>query len=392
MSRYKKTLLITGIIDTPYGPKLTHEFMYTDTDKDPYDSFSDQLKEPMVKDKVYVPKEGDRIYFSPSCNIPRFKFKEYAKERKITSVKYLVRANVIIVGPESYGDFFDLQTYDWVDFNDFSRWLDKIFPIADMRSIQIRHDLKSVVENTDRVLFKGSSYEELSDDDTPFVIKPPVREKNGKFLQVRDEFLLEPLREMESPNSKFYNQDDILKDLNTGIIINQEIYENISDLFESTDTENTRVAMEIIANSNFDKSAFYLLTLVSQYGDKMNKSPHKTLVNFKAFIKYFGIEEMWRFGVDKIIDSLICKNLLSNEILSLFLPSIKAKMTQSKGFKHFKVSEIAISEQMKEAIEKYEQLNKKPEGTSVGVINELVNKEEALIETIPQDTNLNFDL
>lgn len=379
---FKKTLHITGIIDTTQGKQFEYDYMIVDTRHDLESSVRESdFKNDLFKDKKYVPKEKDKLYFLPGCNIPRFKLKEFCNTHKIAPVKYRVRANVVIVGPDSYRELYTTKTTSRISYDIFKKWMDNISPLGDLRFLQLKNDLTHVNENFEYITLNREVFQKLLSNETPFNLRINLNKTstNSGFFEgeysyllcLKDQESLDIMNEMSKPDSIFYGQDDILSELNTGMVLDDSNFDNIRNLFTSNDTENTKLAMECMANCDYKKSAVQILLLLQEFGQKIGGTKNKDHVNFKALLTYFGITNLYHVTIDDIVESLISKDLLSQESLDLFLPEVQKIMTDKKGFKHFSVGTILLSDDIKNALAKHEKIVEEEKEKSIVSVAEL---------------------
>ena len=102
----------------------------------------------------------------------------------------------------------------------------------------------------------------------------------------------------------------------------QTEYGSISRLFESSDVSNHKIAMEMMANCDYEQSCLYLLLLIKDYGRKMDQLNNKNHVNFKALTKFFEIQNLSYFNEALTLDVLIKNKLLNQTNLDFFVKNI----------------------------------------------------------------------
>lgn len=379
---FKKTLHITGIKDTAQGKQFEYVYDIVDVNHNPDKIVSEsELKHDLFKSKRYIPKENDKLYFLPGCNIPRFKLKEFCTKHKIAPVKYKVRANVVIVGPDSYKELYEKETLSRISYDTFKKWVDNISPLGDLRFAQLKNDLVHVNENFEYILLEKDLFLKLLSNETPFNVRINVQKSEhnnnvfaGEYsfiLKLKDQQSYDIMTEMLNPNSMFYGQDDILAELNTGMIIDKDNAENLKNLFESTDQENVKLAMECLANCDYKKSALQVLLLLRKYGQKIYNVKSKDHVNFRSLLTYFSITNLHSITIDNIIDSLINKDLLDQETLDYFLPEVQTSMTQKGQLEHFSVGSVIYSDAIKNALEKHKKIEKEEEERNIVSVAQL---------------------
>jgi hypothetical protein len=99
---------------------------------------------------------------------------------------------------------------------------------------------------------------------------------NIKFCSQEDYNMLRDL----FVNKNVYMQDDLLKILNQDVVIDTEMYKQLNSMLENGETSNVKIAMEIMANSDYEKSAPYLLLLFMNHGYRIWDSGFRNHVNF----------------------------------------------------------------------------------------------------------------
>ncbi|MBK7819406.1 MAG: hypothetical protein IPJ60_19095 [Sphingobacteriaceae bacterium] len=142
-----------------------------------------------------------------------------------------------------------------------------------------------------------------------------------------------------------YHQDGMLSLLNTGTIMNEDMYRETAKLFESSDNTNTVLAMEAMANCDFQKSAVYLLLLIRENSTKIYNSSNRNHVNFKSLLRYFNITAytLTRLSVDDLLNSLRAQKLLSLTNLNMLMPLIMETVKEKGDMQHIKVKDVELS-------------------------------------------------
>jgi hypothetical protein len=288
----------------------------------------------------YVPAKGDKLWFYPGCDVPRFKVKQFCMNHDVAVVKYKDKSSVRFMGPECIKEMIETYNGRFVPKDIFLAWLDNVMcnayvPLRDAivaaqsTEVYIRNpalgafckkDLfgtKVLFQRTDEAVYKNIDY--IKDDEN--------------YQQLTDMISDTGLRP----------QDDLLSLLNTGVEMDQKMYEDIHRLFESTDKENTRLAMEAMANCDFQKSAVYLLLLLKEYGSKISNSGNKHHVNFKSLIKYFQIRNLENMSVDNMIDSLRHQKLLSVDNLNRLMPLAMETIKKQGDMQNIKIKDVELS-------------------------------------------------
>lgn len=300
--------------------------------------------------RQYRPTAGDKIYLTTGCNIPRFKVKQFCQDHKVALVKYKERATAIFVGPESVEPLFRQGDGVRIVPKDmFLKFVDRVIGNSDPRYLPTIEDVKK--SEFDSVFMEPSVYN-IMQNKTFFGIKLC----DGKDVAysymphyINNEDNLK-LFEVLCTDPKVYNQDDMLKLLNTAGPMTEDMYHSIKRLFESTDVQNTKLAMEAMANCDFEKSAVPLLLLIREFGKKIEESGNKHHVNFKSLCRFFSIQDVENVNLDLIINSLKAKKLLSPSNLKILMPEAMKQAAKDAKLKHFTVKAMDVSDEVKEAL------------------------------------------
>jgi len=297
------------------------------------------LSNSVIKGDAYTPTKGDRIWFYPGCDVPRFKVKQFCVKNDIAVVKYAEKANVKFIGPETIKELVKIQYTHSIPKVDFLKWFDTIMCNAyiEIRElivkspndvIYLEYDARNAFTGKD-CFGKNTLDDDLTDHNN---ILYCTEENHEKLLVLQQDPLIR-------------SQDTILSLLNTGIILDEQMYNDIHRLFESSDKENTKLAMEAMANCDFQKSAVYLLLLMKEYGQKISDSGNRHHVNFKSLIKYFQVTNLENMTVDNMINSLRGQKLLSVDNLNRLMPLAMERIRQKGDMHNIKIKDVELSEE-----------------------------------------------
>jgi len=297
-----------------------------------------------IKEEPYVPKKNDKLYFIPGTTIPRFKIKDFCENYKVSVVKYRDKADVSFIGPDSYKELLS-SSYD------------QSFRKSDMVSY-FENNLKKGVKNHDQFL------EDLKNADSNSVTlhyHARIALKEGVLGQIfnkestyisnvyfRDAKACESFIDIQN-NPNIYDQKEILSRLNS-TVMDETSYVSIQRMLKSSDKNNVKLAMETMANCDYQKSAVYLLLLMKEYGNQIHESSTFHHVNFKSLLKFFGITNIRNMYYDDILESLINAKLLNQTNLDKLSPLV-LKNSQNIGTSYFKVKVIKPVKKINDALD-----------------------------------------
>lgn len=297
----------------------------------------------------YIPTKGDKLWFYPGCDVPRFKVKQFCQAHNVAVVKYSDKATVRFIGPNSLKEMISNSHTYYMKKDKFIKWLDSV-----MRNSY--EDLKKdiLASQNDRVYFYNSTPLRQFCNKELFANKILLKEYyncEGSWSNyLNDEKTYQQVINLLT-DSSLRHQDDILSLLNTGTVLDQDMYDQIHKLFESEDKENTKLAMEAMANCDFQQSAVYLLLLLKEYDQKIYNSGNKHHVNFKSLLKYFDISQLTNISVDDVIDSLRHQKLLNLNNLNRLMPMIMERIREQGDMDNIKVKDIELTPEVIASIE-----------------------------------------
>lgn len=334
LTDYKKVVNITER-DSLSG-ELTYKLIYTNQKSYDYNTYKEIHNSiPIVK---RIPTAGDKMYFLNDVVIPRFKIKSFCEKTGARVVKYLNSANYVILGKKTIEKHFIHEYYHEYDRNDFIDFIDGL--IGNMRSLapQWMTDLKQLVVDSDENVLVSSvhSLRHWFDTHTPL-----SKENSGTYTHISYESY-DRLTDIMNLTCDIVEEDTILKELNKGTEMNKEIFENIQKLFESVDDENVKIAMELMSNCDFDKSAPYLLLLLRKYYEKIQDSSTKHHVNFKGLLNYFDFtpSSFKLLDLEDILGILKDKKLLVKSTVDMFIPQLVEEIVVDS--KLYRVSNVVF--------------------------------------------------
>lgn len=312
----------------------------------------------LLSDREYAPVKGDKLYIFPGSSIPRFKVKNFCEKYKVALVKYQDKANIKIIGENFGKDLIKTDYRSWYIRTELLEHLEKygnktytgIVDLIDLLKTQtseiVIHDyyanqiLKHGQYNNLSKSFKEKDIDDKLDDYYRALVGCYITDDNA--YQTIIDLSNDPL---------LYSERSLLKLLNTGGIMDAKQYESIKRLFKSPDTSNHNLGVEAISNCDFEKSAVYLLLLVHDYRDEMYNSPNKNHINFKSFMKFFGIDSIrYGYNYDNIIQSLIERKLLNQSNLDVLEPLIKEEQIGRLSTEYFNIHSLVYSDKILEGL------------------------------------------
>jgi len=115
-------------------------------------------------------------------------------------------------------------------------------------------------------------------------------------------------------------------------------------MFNSTDTDNHILAMEIMANSNYMESLLYIEMLFKRYAYPMSNCHTKNHVNFKSLLAFLGKSfNYYDTTLDDIVRSLRDKNVVTVDKINILLDHFNEEIVNSGSTAFFEVKSITLT-------------------------------------------------
>lgn len=305
--------------------------------------FSESPFKLVLKNK-YVPVAGQRLFIYPDSNIPRFKLKDFCEKHKVSVAKSKDTADVLFIHPETANKedlYYSTDRYytKLVYRETFIDYLKRATRVGDPKYIKIINDLannkESIILLRDYYSFESQGIGkhtlpiiepgDVDDNDNPLI--PNCKKRPDYIFTVNDK----QRKMLDFVQSKdFYHSDALLALLNEdGATMNEEMYKGIINLFNSSDVNDHKVAMEAMANCDYQKSAVYLLTIFYHHQDDIYNCDNKNHVNFKSFLKFFNLKAGNSIDIDDMIERLRAKKLLTSTNLKRVMELSRSLITDS---------------------------------------------------------------
>ena len=307
-----------------------------------------------INQNGYTPMKGDKLYFLPGVNIPRIKLKDLATKFGIRTVRDVSEANVIF-GSSKTKD--KMTGYTWkykipttlvqLFFETYKNDMD------DYQFSKIDNALEFYTE--EYILTDWSTARNFTDNDLPqwnsYSAQPQyvdyhsksrsssehVHEVNKEYIHLYD---LIKGREIidESCLLDQLNGDD-------AVIIDADMFTQLSTMFNSSDDDNHILAMEILANSKYKESLLYIEMLFKNHSYSIGNCHTKNHVNFKSLLSYLGKSNRYiDTSLDDIMESLISKKVLTKDKIDILLENYGHEINNRGDSTYFKVQTITVNE------------------------------------------------
>jgi len=238
---------------------------------------ADDLNE-IVNAQGYVPVKGDMIYLLPGVNIPRVKLKDLALSLGIRVVRDPAKANIIFAGRNSIAKITS------------SRWTYKVNSTYALERIKELCNDDFYIQNLETAIASTGETDIFGDynDIYNILAKGSRNDYTSSYIYTIDPDYSEMYNTVK--DKIIYSEAELLNNINgdDSTTIDEEVFQQLKSMFDSSDSDNHVLAMEIMANSKYEDSVLYLLMLISENAYKINNSNTRNHVNFKSMLSYFN--------------------------------------------------------------------------------------------------------
>ena len=307
-----------------------------------------------INQNGYTPMKGDKLYFLPGVNIPRIKLKDLATKFGIRTVRDVSEANVIF-GSSKTKD--KMTGYTWkykipttlvqLFFETYKNDMD------DYQFSKIDNALEFYTE--EYILTDWSTARNFTDNDLPqwnsYSAQPQyvdyhsksrsssehVHEVNKDYIHLYD--LIK--------GKEIIDESCLLDQLNgdDAVIIDADMFTQLSTMFNSSDDDNHILAMEIMANSKYKESLLYIEMIFKNHAYTIGQSNTKNHVNFKSLLSYLSKNNRYiDTSLDDIMESLISKKVLTKDKVDILLENYAEEINNRGDSTYFKVQTITVNE------------------------------------------------
>ena len=303
--------------------------------------------------KTYTPTAGDKIYIFPDSDVPRFKIKGFCDKYNVNMSKYKESANILIADPSTLtDDLWNEERWNYFVSKDyFTNFIKGATRVGDLRYIQLLQDIANnpetevIIDSSARYSLENNGLNGyklslvLEDDDNDKIV--PNCRRQDDYCWIETDEQKQKIAYIES--TVMYHRDALLTILNEDVVIDAEMYQGIKNMFESSDQADHKIAMEGMANSDYLKSALYLLFLFQDYRMKIYNSPTKHHVNFKSLCKFFDHRPGDHLSLDEITQKLRNKDILDINNLNILLELATEEIKNRGDMDSFKVTKVEPS-------------------------------------------------
>ncbi len=255
-----------------------------------------KIHEELNVQETWSPVGNDTLYFLPGCAVPRFKVREQftctIKPENATAV--FISRNELKGSENTFKEYQKLLKINPVKMD---HWIKEANNAEQCKLLyaSLRSSGIDTVYMTE-ILWYNKSYSKsmhkysvrLSDH---FQINRWSDKNDYKKNPLKGK-IFKPIKNKSFDNLTYdiYFEDSLLSKLNKDNLIIDEIkYEELRAFGKTEDKENVILMIELMSNSDYEKSFIYLLLLLKEFGGLITPLKESKHVNFKSLLTYLKI-------------------------------------------------------------------------------------------------------
>ena len=295
-------------------------------------------------------KGGEKIYFIPNCILPRFKLNKIKEADFISVVKNIKSADVIVYNENAIDKLISKKYSYYIQCEDYT-------PIIKEKIIEAKEDNPNI--STDKIKdVLDLTIEHPNDfiDLDWWMLSTEDRSRyNGKQYWTIKEAHLELLDFLVSTDKPFIQDKELQKYISNAVTIDEKGYEEISEMLESSDNNNSVLAIELMANCDYETSLVYLLFLLKNHGTTLKYKKECSHVNFKSLLEFLNTKRNWYYlNIDHIIQILSDHKQINKENMDIVLALGKKddSIRVNTNSDYFIADVITPTEELQKAMEK----------------------------------------
>lgn len=304
----------------------------------------------------YSPNIGDVLYIGAGANVPRVKLKNLLLDNASKTTNKFKDATHIFVDPS----LSKLKDYGW----EYHATKEQVVTfvtqakVCSYMDIKERDEVLQLLEpykDEDNIIVNSYISRMINDRPSKLYKNVPASKNVHIYRSYNYYYIKEDSVELYeyilNNLDKVYNYTELLPHINGDetITMDENVYKQVHNMFNSSDQDNHVLAMEIMANCNYKESMMYLLILLNDWNREIERNPTKKHVNFKSFLGYFDMTPSnFYVDSDSIISMLLKRKVLTVDMLDYILNKYKDDFIYHNN--HFKVQNITLSHEIAETL------------------------------------------
>lgn len=309
----------------------------------------------------YTPSKGDKLYLLKGVSIPRVKLKDLNSNFGIKVTRSLDNATHAFIGNSTENKMRESVWMYSIHRDLVQQFYDLLVEEGKCDEYYLNRLKEAVSINThDYFYLDYSSAGYFRNNPSQCFVTLRENEdflaklRNSSYYSIIDEDNYDLISQLASLNIEILDESELLVHINgdDATVIDGDVFDQISKMFDSSDDDNKILAMEIMANCNYTDSLLYLEMLFKEYSYYMEKNRTKNHVNFKGLLAFLGKNKSYMStNIDDIVRSLKENNVLTVEALNVLMDKYYEEIKSHGDTEYFKVKDISLSPEVIEELD-----------------------------------------
>lgn len=256
------------------------------------------------------------IFFDETCTVPRYKTGKFCTDKNLKVTRDKTKADLIIYGPSYSDDLWETEECHLVT---------KAYFLKKVNQLKVGKAMFDTIVPIIQAC--ESEYVEIVGCER---LMPKSGQIQGDVIKLTEDSNYDVL----CSNTNLCHQDIILENM-ASVVMDEDMFRRVCQMFDSADEENYPVAMEVMANCNYGESIVYLLELMRRYYPKIHDIPSRKHVSFTALKEYLDFApKSDERTLDQIIHIVATKRKLTednyNRILNFIIEEENKRMSSGE--------------------------------------------------------------
>lgn len=298
----------------------------------------------LVPNKNLELQNNDKYYFIEGVHIPRVKLKDIFGSYKIKTAKSVKDATKVFIGLKTIDKITDYSYKYTMPTETILNFINAAENAGHMDT-HYANNVRTALEfyKEDIILTDYNTVRIFEHGTLPYNDPTQHNYSSTAFHYIKNQH--EELY-YDLLDADIYFEDTLMVHMNglDAPIMNESMYESVRHMFESSDDDNWVLAMEIMANCNYEQSILYLAFLLEEYSSRIYQSRTKNHVNFKSFLAYMKCSPSHiHLNKDQIVELLIDKGLLTSDYTNILLNRYQHELFCDGSSRFFNVRSVSLS-------------------------------------------------
>jgi len=304
---------------------------------------------PFTLHSDYTINQNEKLYFLPGTSVPRIKLKDIFAQTKSKTTRNIAEATKVIGSVKSLDKLLDATWYYWVTVPKFLEFLEIALNKGDVHPDDYKDTIDHVIN--DEIILTDYAFIRNLKCNESITLTPEIDYIQGsrKFLHLEDKYfdIWDELKDCtvydEATLISLVNGDDSTS-------IDEKMFESLSQMLSSSDEDNHVLALEIMANSNYSDSLYYLCLLFEQFHYIISNTRTRNHVNFKSLVYYMGFASPNYVSMtkDSIVELLVERDVFTPKMAMDLLQKYNEDIINYGSSEKFAVTKVSYSKDVLE--------------------------------------------